>query len=275
MSKAFPCTECSVTFKNHQHLRRHYKKSHPSSQLPSLKRSDVPFTFSCKDCNKEFNYFSNLIRHIKNFHTTEKQVPKSPNLPLMSKDFKCEYCDAAYSRKNILKRHKRLKHVSSNKIVRELTTINCSLCSTYSTKAKTELFRHFERQHDMKIITEEYEFETKNDFLEWKSEVENKTVAKFVSGRSEASTKMGNTAFYNCHRSGYFISQSKGLRKPRKRGSCKINSICPARMKVIILENGNYVVKFTETHVGHGIGLDNFISTKDTDKFVAIENLPD
>lgn len=255
MVMEFKCSVCFVPFKANYTLRRHYRNRHPTLELPSLKKYDSS-KFRCEECNSGFSFHNSLVRHVKNFHST-RVSPK--DVPLIPKKFKCAECSAEYMTKKHLKRHVHSKH--SKSVLKKLNTINCSLCSTCFTQ-KDDLFSHWKLDHAINIETEELKFENKDMFLTWKNKTEIYTKSKFVRNISGFSSSGGKTEYFQCNRSGYFSSKSKGLRHLKTQGTCKINSICPARMKVRVLENGEHLIQFTKTHVGHGHDLGHLSLTQ-------------
>ncbi|XP_068083806.1 uncharacterized protein, partial [Anabrus simplex] len=52
-------------------------------------------------------------------------------------------------------------------------------------------------------------------------------------------------------RSGFFVSESKGIRHLKLQGSNKVDEICPASIRLIEHENGMCEVKYVPTHRGH------------------------
>lgn len=110
---------------------------------------------------------------------------------------------------------------------------------------------HFESGHDIKIESKTIEFSSFERMVAWKSEMEKITKSLFVK---KSGTFVGNERSvleYICHRSGNYISKSKGLRHLKVQGSNKINGFCPASIKVHLTENRGCKVFFVDKHVGH------------------------
>ncbi|XP_068083939.1 uncharacterized protein [Anabrus simplex] len=88
--------------------------------------------------------------------------------------------------------------------------------------------------------------------MTWKRETEETTRSLFVKNHgSHAASDNTIRHYYECHRSGNFVSKSKGVRHLKLQGSNKICGVCPAKIKVSEAEDGTCRVKFISTHVGH------------------------
>ena len=76
-------------------------------------------------------------------------------------------------------------------------------------------------------------------FFEWKQETEKETFSRYVKKRgSHSATDSTKRHYYICHRSGQFVSESKGSRHLKLQGSNKINAVCPASIRVTETEDG-------------------------------------
>lgn len=212
----------------------------------------------CHECNKKFSNGSNLRAHVKKFHS-EKLADlapfqyKNPNIF----NFPC-HCGKNFNYERHLRHHKRKQHgliqqrsLSSKK--------KCPLCS-FHTFAKTEIKRHFQEVHRIVLNTRQLEFPSVEDFLIWKTIFEKETSSKYTSV-TPTIHKTHSYNYYVCHRSGNYISKAKGLRNLRKQGSIKINSYCPASIKLINAD-GKCKVSFIETHVGHDSCIKNSTLTE-------------
>ncbi|KAG8195381.1 hypothetical protein JTE90_001397 [Oedothorax gibbosus] len=95
------------------------------------------------------------------------------------------------------------------------------------------------------------EFNSYDDFKVWK-EVEEKKEKCFFSQMCGVKKSRGVKKYYfACHRSGYYSSKGKGLRNLKIQGSCRLNTLCPASIKLTETETGNCHVEYNRTHVGH------------------------
>ncbi|GFT92997.1 uncharacterized protein NPIL_21081 [Nephila pilipes] len=116
----------------------------------------------------------------------------------------------------------------------------------------------------------ELELNSFNDFLAWKAEIENNTKSKFISYSTKHINIHGVKYYYfRCHRSGNFMSESKGLRHLKILGSNKINAYCPAALKVTEHTDGKCIVSYQKVHVGHQNDLGHLFLTADERKNIA------
>ncbi|XP_060855498.1 uncharacterized protein LOC132933200 [Metopolophium dirhodum] len=115
------------------------------------------------------------------------------------------------------------------------------------------LRKHVEEYHKIVLTKEHIYFKTLNDFKEWKQKVEKENVCSYIT-KSTASIKNGKRTYYNCHRSGYFSSKSRGIKRIKSQGSNKIGSTCTSSM--VVTEDANGInVDYSSTHFGHGSNL--------------------
>ena len=61
--------------------------------------------------------------------------------------------------------------------------------------------------------------------------------------------------YFYCNRSGFFKSESKGLRSLKTQGSSKMNAYCTAGFQLFRLDSNQIKVTYTKTHYGHRCSL--------------------
>ncbi|XP_075238163.1 uncharacterized protein LOC142334211 [Lycorma delicatula] len=227
--KTFKCGQCVSEFSLKRNLIAHEKCKHGVV---------IEKKFVCKICGAQFNYKYNLRKHENKKHNLRPTEKKE-------KPFACSDCNSKYSTKNILRRHIHKVHTKVSKIF----LVNCALCSFYGTKK--DMFPHYKEYHDITVITKNKTFANFGDFVNWKEKLELETKSKFIKQRSSHSKH--KYQYFICHRSGFYIPKGKGLRHLKSQGSKKINSFCPAEMRLSELEDGSCKLQYTETHVGHAI----------------------
>jgi hypothetical protein len=127
---------------------------------------------------------------------------------------------------------------------------------------KDDLLIHFKETHDIKMKINNMQFPSSEKFYEWKSKIEGDTKSLFVKERGTFSTKDHSIIYYVCHRSGTFVSKTKGFRHIKTQGSNKINGFCPGSIKVVLNKTGTCDVRFFETHVGHENDLGHLYLTR-------------
>lgn len=199
--------------------------------------------FTCSECQKEYTLLINLRRHAKTSHPDKVDIIA----PHKTYKYECEPCKKKFNHLRDFKCHKNKHQVSSQ--LKTVSKHKCSLCNFKG--SKVGVITHFESIHNVIIKTNTFEFSSFEDFTSWKSEVEKNTKSQFVKERGTVSFKNKTIIKYSCHRSGYYVSKGKGLRRLKRKGSNKINGFCPASMIVHMVENGKCKVSFIEQHVGH------------------------
>ena len=118
----FECNNCSKKFANLADLQYH-KESH---------HSEKPSKVECDMCGKCFKNNLSLQKHKSNFHVS-------------SNDHKCDNCNASFTLKDNLMRHRREDHsklmIDWNQIhFREELMFKCNICEKY-----------FKRKHNLKV----------------------------------------------------------------------------------------------------------------------------
>ncbi|XP_076253249.1 uncharacterized protein LOC143191761 isoform X2 [Rhynchophorus ferrugineus] len=169
----------------------------------------------------------------------------------MGKSLSCESCKRTYINVSSMNRHLRTFHpekIEPVKISVVRNIMRCALCE--HTTSKSQLIDHMQSLHNMKIEQETLKFDSLENFEIWKGNIERTTNASFVKHRGTYIGKKCNTTKFECHRSGIFKSRSKGEGHNKHHQSVKIDSYCPASIK--LTQNGiKYEVEFIKTHVGH------------------------
>ncbi|KAJ8957460.1 hypothetical protein NQ317_016983 [Molorchus minor] len=181
--------------------------------------------FPCSSCESAFSNFSNLKRHVLKLHPNEVNLSS-------------------------LKFHKK-SHEQGESLPKTVTSNQkCPLCDF--TGDKTGVITHVTEGHDITIVKETIRFDTMEQFESWKNDFEKNSNARFVKEYSKSSTNAYKNISFICHRSGKYISESKGLRHLKTQGSNKIGALCPANIKLQINKgDGTCKALVTKTHVGH------------------------
>lgn len=220
----------------------------------------------CRECWKTFSKYSNLRKHIKTFHGSmlEELAPlKKSN----SFKFTCEHCHKNFSHKRNLNFHQKT-HGTIHNSEKKNNVKNCCMCKTFKTSSLDGLINHFASHHNVSVDSENHNFSKKEDFEHWLMSVETSTKTKYVKKRY-FKRKQHVQFDYVCHRSGHFVTKSKGMRHLKTQGSNKINGFCPAGITVLIKENGVHMVKYVKTHVGHKTDIGNLFLTSEERQSIA------
>lgn len=145
-----------------------------------------------------------------------------------------------------------MKTIHKNFKTLQKSSVSCPLCCNDFYNYR-ELDSHITFQHDIAIIHEEMEFNSKDLFNKWKLSKETEAGASFAFFNSRKWTE-GKIINYVCHRSGISVpklKESKRQRQLKVKGSNKIGRNCPARIRVVENLNGNLKIDCVLTHVGH------------------------
>lgn len=227
----WPCKLCDYVGRDSYNLRRHMLCKHePKPPKPEK-------IYQCEQCEYK-NRHRFLVKRHSAVHARALQKGSSSG-------FSCDKCDYISASVCNLKRHQFCRHEK----VKE-AKLQCSLCD-HREPDRPALFSHFREAHGVIIESERLDFDDYQSFMDFKADMEKATFARFVRQQ----TRMGQKkhVIFKCHRDGIFKSKSQGERKRalKTTGSNKINSACPASMKLTIDPSGKVSVVFTKTHVGH------------------------
>ena len=119
----------------------------------------------------------------------------------------------------------------------------------FTTQQLVTLRKHLEDTHDLEFETQTLIFSTiegnmrvygtplliisfNTEFRQWKTMFEEETTTSFVKNTGKKIDSHGNEIqYYYCNRSGHYTSKSKGHRKTKTQGTCKLNRYCTALIK--------------------------------------------
>ncbi|KAK3915727.1 Zinc finger transcription factor family protein 17 [Frankliniella fusca] len=179
---------------------------------------------------------------------------------------KCDHCPKTYASKKSLIKHKRKNHNDDERDddCEETSEINfkCAMCY-FKGPNYIRLTRHMTQSHDYDDCIEKKSFTSMEEFGAWKECMESKHLVSFVNERGVRKLVGGKKILLECHRSGYFVRKGKGVREEKK--SCKIGAVCPARMEVLISDDGSVGISWHENHFGHEFDM-NFMRLTSTER---------
>ena len=202
------------------------KKSHPSvstlhsyvKQECSLSKSQQKGPHLCPVCKVSFKKFENLKNHKVKFHSNKGQT---------------------VSRSSTSQRRHQPCIISSCSMVFQTTN---------------QLIEHAVNVHDANIKIENVEFDTVNQFSDFRSKEELSSNTRFVRRSRPQVNKKGEKVYsLVCHRNGLVKShRGKGVEpktnRKHKKGHCQTNSLCPARFSVCEHPDGKVSVKYVKSH---------------------------
>ncbi|XP_072024450.1 uncharacterized protein [Amphiura filiformis] len=186
------------------------------------------------------------------------QDPEEENQEVI-KPNQCTVCHVSFTRKTTLRRHmaKAHKHVippDRPHVLHKCLHADC----TEQFKHITAMLEHLKDKHGDTIDETQYEFNSMDDFKQWKEMEETQNYVFFAKSGATVAGKH----YFVCQRHGsqraHRSTNEPGRKTPRrnKRGSVKTNTICPARMNVRIGDSGKVTVKYIYSH-NHPVTLED------------------
>ncbi|XP_045463634.1 uncharacterized protein LOC123673209 isoform X4 [Harmonia axyridis] len=156
----------------------------------------------------------------------------------------CQTCKKYFTSSGTRNRHIRTMHPEIDFENKRKKHIICPLCKNKPFSFHDHLVKHLIYHHKVKIEVLNLKFANFEEFIAWKT-LENRD--EYVCGRT------GPQIFiYHCNRSdtrGFVSTCTK--RKKKTGGSIKMIGVCPSRIIARVLENGEVMVQFLKTHIGH------------------------
>ncbi|CAH0599542.1 unnamed protein product [Chrysodeixis includens] len=231
------CTLCGVALRDpaDHHNRCHGVKSDSDGRK-----------YPCYFCDNIYVSKKACFTHLRMKHGLKlcnEQTPKY--VPRERK--KCHMCNRDFSQKQILNKHLWKAHGFE---VEKRKAFICPLCDervSYGSNFSAHLL-HAHRVHEQ---VEQLEFHNMDDFMLFKSAIQEKTKYRFRKTTASKQTIEGVRSHYMCSQSGVYVYQGKGKRPAPERQIYKTGKACPAHM--IVTETMDRVlVTFYKTHVGHG-----------------------
>ncbi|KAJ8705785.1 hypothetical protein PYW08_012831 [Mythimna loreyi] len=231
------CTLCGVALRDpaDHHNRCHGVKSDSDGRK-----------YPCHFCDNIYISKKACFTHLRMKHGLKlcnEQTPKY--VPRERK--KCHMCNRDFSQKQILNKHLWKAHGFE---VEKRKAFICPLCDervSYGSNFSAHLL-HSHRVHEQ---VEQLEFHNMDDFMIFKSAIQEETKYRFRKTTASKQTIEGVRSHYMCSQSGVYVYQGKGKRPAPERQIYKTGKACPAHM--IVTETMDRVlVTFYKTHVGHG-----------------------
>ncbi|CAK1554611.1 unnamed protein product [Leptosia nina] len=231
------CNICGTSFRD---LQDHINRCH-NGISDNEKRQ-----FACYFCDNVYSSKKACFTHLRMKHGLKLCNDHSPKYS--SRDRKeCHICGRDFSQKQILNNHLLKAHGFK---VEKRKAFSCPLCPervSYGSHFST----HLQQKHNISEQVEHLEFSSVDDFMLYKSAIQEETKYRFRKTTASKQTIEGVRSHYMCSQSGMYVYQGKGKRPAPERQIYKTGKACPAHM--IITETMDKVlVTFYKTHVGHG-----------------------
>lgn len=177
----------------------------------------------------------------------------------MEKDHICSFCGVEFSCRQSLWKHKRKKHPENADGEKRKASLKCGVCD-HSFLTHYELFGHVKELHFSEISISNLEFESEEEFANWRKQQESDGLFLFVQKR-QASTDSGSRnkrQYFYCHRSGDFKSKSAGKQAPTHNVTNRIGYQCTAFVFAKIDPSGRVEISYSLDHYKHDSSLSRF-----------------
>lgn len=249
----FICDVCGKIYQDKRSLENHINVVH------LLNKTNVHY--KCSKCSFETSYKGNLKRHISKSHKHKEEQ----SIPSTSfKKYVCSKCPSQFKEQKHLKYHERKVHNFGELSL--YTKRKCPMCPYLSCqRSKNDIHKHFEHKHEITVSKKHLCFNSFDEFVSWKKEIEQTTATCFIK-RIVTPT----SGYYQCHRSGFHKTKGHTKRQMKLTGSCKINGFCPASISMKLKENQCHVL-YISTHVGHMNDLKHIRLTADERRSIALQ----
>ncbi|XP_028030769.1 zinc finger protein 26-like [Bombyx mandarina] len=231
------CTICGVTVRDPDD---HKNRCH------SLKSEIEGRKYSCHFCDNVYISKKACFTHLRMKHGLKLCNDQTPKFVVRERK-KCHLCSRDFSQKQILNKHLMKAHGIE---VEKRKAFICPLCDervSYGSNFSAHLL-HVHRVHEH---VEQLEFHDMDDFMIYKSAIQEETKYRFRKTTASKQTIEGIRSHYMCSQSGVYVYQGKGKRPAPERQIYKTGKACPAHM-IVTETTDRVLVTFYKTHVGHG-----------------------
>ncbi|XP_061385011.1 zinc finger protein 600-like isoform X1 [Danaus plexippus] len=231
-------TQCHLCGASLRDLADHINRCHSSSETERQ--------YGCHFCDNVYNSKKACFTHLRMKHGLKLCNDHTPKYSSRDRK-KCHICGRDFSQKQILNNHLWKAHGFE---VEKRKAFFCPLCSERVSYG-ANFSAHLTQQHDVTEDVEQLEFSSMDDFMLYKSAIQEETKFRFRKTTASKQTIEGVRSHYMCSQSGIYVYQGKGKRPAPERQIYKTGKACPAHM--IVTETLDRVlVTFYKTHVGHG-----------------------
>lgn len=211
--------------------------------------------YKCTECGQTFRLGSTMRQHRKRKHRDQEMYYYCFHCPYKSK-----------TNKSNLASHIVRMHLAENRKIRPPPPPNvCGLCSSFAAADRSTMLEHYKNVHDVQINEVTMFFNSWNEFLLWKKEIETKENSRYVCRvGSQRRREQIVVQYFRCYRDGVLISKGTGKRKPRVKGSIRSGTMCPASIRAAkTLDTGAVRVTYIDRHVGHSSEVGKAYFTKE------------
>ncbi|XP_048488683.1 uncharacterized protein LOC105391688 [Plutella xylostella] len=242
MDNRHPCDMCAAVFASARTLKEHKERSHGIHGTIGGESKQYP----CHFCENVYSGRKACYTHLRMKHGLKLSTEQAPKFtPRQRKQ--CHVCNKDFSQQQILNKHLWKAHGYE---VEKRKAFQCPLC-----ESRVSYGHHFDQhlltEHRLKQHVETLQFPSMDDFIMYKSQVQEQTRCRFRKTTASKHTIEGLRSHYMCSQSGVYVYQGKGIRPAPERQIYKTGKACPAH--IVVTESvGGVRVVFHSTHVGHG-----------------------
>ncbi|XP_050359270.1 zinc finger protein CG2199-like [Nymphalis io] len=232
--------ECNLCGASLRDLADHFNRCHnPNTETDGRQ-------YACHFCDNVYNSKKACFTHLRMKHGLKLCNDHAPKYSSRDRK-KCHICGRDFSQKQILNNHLWKAHGFE---VEKRKAFFCPLCSERVSYG-ANFSAHLNQRHHVTEQVEQLEFSSMDDFMMYKSAIQEETKFRFRKTTASKQTIEGVRSHYMCSQSGIYVYQGKGKRPAPERQIYKTGKACPAHM--IVTETLDKVlVTFYKTHVGHG-----------------------
>ncbi|XP_072941181.1 uncharacterized protein [Epargyreus clarus] len=234
------CVYCNIQLSSAEQAERHMNRCH-SDPTDAADRQ-----FACHFCDNVYVSRKACFTHLRMKHGLKLCNENAPQRVRRERSA-CHVCGRDFSQKQILNNHLWKAHGLE---VQKRKAFVCPLCAERVSYG-AQLSAHLRRRHAVRERVHRLAFRCMDDFMVFKSAVQEETKYRFRKTTASKQTIEGVRSHYMCSQSGMYVYQGKGKRAAPERQIYKTGRACPAHM--IVTETADRVLlTFYTTHVGHG-----------------------
>lgn len=241
------CQVCERTYKSKVSFMQH--------TVRCKKRKPISVTQSCQNCNKELRNDKVYLSHMKKCNRTQKLKVLKTRTNVTDNEDSNGYSDLfplAYTQSQVLDvesyqcfhcstmyytRVSFGKHLKNDVCESMSKRIQCTYkhCNIKFTRYE-HFLQHLPSYHnDVSYLYKIKYFRSSSSFEEWKTHLQNETLAHFIKSRGSKKYKATEYSYFECQYNTICAGKQGGVRKTERRRSAGVLNykFCPARLTVI------------------------------------------
>lgn len=177
----------------------------------------------------------------------QRKMQTNPNSKENKTCHSCADCGKTYKHYSSLYKHRKQVHSATNPGSIKCQETGCA----YNCHYLHHLRQHLTSAHHIAMEKDSVKFASVEEFQHWKSMYEKDSRSWFVKSTGHKVVGDINVTYFYCNRSGFFSSESSGMRSLKTQGTSKIDAHCTAGILLRLLEGGKVDIEVIKTHYGH------------------------